>query len=125
MRMETTGMSIAGAIFEKLPQSGALTEQFMHGFLFGVFSCLHYYRNNTKSKTIPMAITKFIWSCLATFVIYSGAANLVAACDKIQPGILFMIMKSEGERIRTVTGPPAREKKYAIVAYSQLLQETI
>ena len=34
-----------------------------------------------------------------------------------------MILKSEGDKIKLVQGPPAREKKYAIIAYSQILQE--
>jgi hypothetical protein len=29
-----------------------------------------------------------------------------------------MILKSEGDQIKHVQGPPAREKKYAIIAYS-------
>ncbi len=33
-----------------------------------------------------------------------------------------MILKSEGDKIRHVTG--IRERKYAIVAFSQVLQET-
>jgi hypothetical protein len=79
---------------------------------------MHFYRNNTKSKVIPISISKAIWSCFATFIIYLGAQNLIAACDKIQPGILFMVMKSEGDRIKFLTGPPARERKYGIIAYS-------
>lgn len=118
IRMETTGLSIASAIFEKLSISGGFIEQFIQGFLFSVFSCLHFYRNNTKAQVIPITISKAIWSCLATFIVYQGAQTLVSACDKIQPGIIFMIMKSEGEKIKHLQGPPAREKKYAIVAYS-------
>lgn len=72
IRMESTAMTIAGAIFEKLSSGGGLTEQFLNSFLFSVFSCLHFYRNNTKTKTIPLTITKSIWSCLSTFVIYHG-----------------------------------------------------
>ncbi len=79
---------------------------------------MDFYRNKTKSKIIPINISKAIWSCWATFVIYLGGGNLVAACDKIQPGILFMIMKSEGERIKLLTGPPARERKYGLIAFS-------
>jgi hypothetical protein len=120
--MEVVGMAIAGAIFEKL-QGPAVTDQFINGFLFSVFSCLHYYRNNTKGKVIPVTISKAIWSVFATFVIYHGTQGLIAACDKIQPSILFMVMKSEGDKIRQVQGPPARERKYAIIAYSQILQE--
>lgn len=124
IRMETTAMSIAGAIFEKLPQSaGGMNAEFIHAFLYSVFTCLHFYRNNTKAKVIPLTITKAIWSCLSNFIIYNGAGNLIAACDKIQPGILFMIMKSEGDKIKLLTGPPAREKKYGIVAFTQVLQQ--
>ena len=100
IRMETTGLSVASAIFEKLSNTGGFIEQFIQGFLFSVFSCLHFYRNNTKAQVIPLTISKAIWSCLATFIVYQGAQTLVAACDKIQPGIIFMIMKSEGEKIK-------------------------
>jgi hypothetical protein len=50
---------------------------------------------------------------------------LIAACDKIQPGILFMVLKSEGEKIKQLVGPPARERKYGIIAYSQVLSEAV
>ena len=101
IRMESQAMQIASAIFEKLgTASGGLNEQFIQNFLYAVFQCMHFYRNNTKSKIIPISISKSIWSCWATFIIYLGGASLVAACDKIQPGILFMIMKSEGDKIR-------------------------
>jgi len=83
IRMETTAMSIASAIFEKLAQGGGMTEQFLGAFLFSVFSCLHFYRNNTKTKLIPVTISKAIWSCISTFIIYHGPQTLIAACDKI------------------------------------------
>ncbi len=35
-----------------------------------------------------------------------------------------MILKSEGEKIRYVTSP-SRDRKYAIVAYSQFIQDMI
>ena len=35
-----------------------------------------------------------------------------------------MIMKSEGEKIKFVTAP-ARDRKYAIVAYSQFIQDYV
>jgi len=72
IRMEPTAMSIASAIFEKLSMGGGLSEEFINGFLFSVFSCLHFYRNNTKAKIIPLTISKAIWSCFATFIIYQG-----------------------------------------------------
>lgn len=36
-----------------------------------------------------------------------------------------MILKSEGEKIKQINGPPARERKYAIIAYSQVLTEAV
>lgn len=118
VRMETTGMQMVSAIFEKLAAGAPLNDSFMNAFLLSVFQSLHFYRNNTKAKIIPITISKAIWSCLATFIIYQGAAALLSACDKIQPGILFMVLKSEGEKIRHLTGPPSRERKYGIIAYT-------
>ena len=113
VRMEPTAMTLASAIFEKLTAPDA----FAKGFLLAVFHCLHFYRNNTKSKLIPLAISKAVWSCLATFAIYQGIQPLFAACDSIQPGIFFMILKSEGDKLKHVTMTP-RERKYTIVAFS-------
>jgi hypothetical protein len=36
-----------------------------------------------------------------------------------------MILKSEGEKIRHLTGPPVRERKYGIIAYTQVLIEAV
>lgn len=80
IRMEPQAMSIAGAIFEKLQP---LNETFLQNFLFSVFSCLHFYRNNTKTKLIPVTITRAIWSCLATLVVHNGVTPLLNACNKI------------------------------------------
>ncbi len=68
VRMEPTALTIAGAIFERI--GGSLSGEFVKGFLMSVFQCLHFYRNNTKSKMIPLTISKAVWSCLATFIIY-------------------------------------------------------
>ena len=51
-----------------------------------------------------------------------GSETLSKACDNIQPGILFMIMKSEGDKIKFCTAPP-RDRKYAIAAYTNLILE--
>lgn len=67
---------------------------------------------------IPVPISKAVWSCMGVFLVQNGAAALIQACDKIQPNILCMILKSEGDRLKHLQGPPAREKKYAIMAYS-------
>lgn len=36
-----------------------------------------------------------------------------------------MVLKSEGEKIKQLIGPPARERKYGIIAYSQVLTESV
>lgn len=118
VRMEPTAMTLAGAMFEKL----TAPEAFAKGFLLAVFHCMHFYRNNTKSKLIPLAITKAVWSCLATFAIYQGLQSLYAACDSIQPQIFFMVLKSEGDKLKHVTMTP-RERKYTIVAFSQIMAD--
>lgn len=80
IRMEQTAMQIGSAVFEKL---GATNEGFLNSFLYSVFSCLHFYRNNTKTKIIPVPISKSVWSCFANFMIYNGTQALVNACNKV------------------------------------------
>jgi hypothetical protein len=81
---------------------------------------MHFYRNNTKNKVIPIAITKAIHIFFATFIVNFGEDRLLAACDKIQPGILFMILKSEGDKIKFCSAPE-RDRKYVIAAYINLV----
>lgn len=81
---------------------------------------MHFYRNNTKNKIIPAVIVKAILTFFATFMINFGEESLLAACDKIQPGILFMILKSEGEKIKLCVSPE-RDRKYVICAYTNLV----
>jgi len=88
----------------------------------GIFTALHFYRNNTKSKVIPSSIMKCVHNFFSVFMICHSSKVLVDACDKIQPGILFMVLKSEGAAIKYVS-EPARDKKYCLVAYSRLLAE--
>ena len=49
-----------------------------------------------------------------------GEDALVQACDKIQPGILFMILKSEGDKISRCLAPQ-RDRKYTLAGFSNLL----
>ena len=85
---------------------------------------MHYYRNNTKKKVIPSAIVKSVLVFFATFVVNHGSAKLIQATDGIQKGILFMILKSEGSKIK-LCGSPARDRKYVIVGYTNLLMEAL
>ena len=56
IRMEPLAMQIASAIIEKLgTASGAVNEQFIHNFLYGLFQCMHFYKNFTKGKIIPIS----------------------------------------------------------------------
>jgi len=121
IRMEPTALSIGSAIFEKLPN---VTGDFIKSFLVSMLTCMHFYRNNTKTAVIPVQITKSVFSCLANIMIYHGTETLVNAFNTIQKDVFFMILKSEGEKIRHITSPP-RDRKYAILAYSRFIVETI
>ena len=80
---------------------------------------MHFYRNNTKNKVIPVSITKAVLVFFATYMINQGCDKLVQACDNIQKGILFMILRSEGDKIKYCNAP-ARDRKYVIVSYTHL-----
>lgn len=121
MREEKSALQIAQSIFEKIGL-GFDQGDLLHQVLYGIFSALHFYRNNTKSKVIPSAIMRCVHNFFSVFMICHSSKILVEACDKIQPGILFMVLKSEGSAIKFVS-EPARDRKYCIVAYSRLLAE--
>jgi hypothetical protein len=122
-RMEAIGLQMGSALFEKL---GVYDAEFLKTFLFAIFSTLHFYRNNTKHKQIPIPIIKAVHVFLSTFIVTNGTTALVTACDKIQKGILYMILKSEGENVKQVHGGGQyRDKKYALVGYSKFLMESI
>jgi hypothetical protein len=78
IRMEPAALAIGAAMFEKL---GIFDAEFLKGCLYEIFKCLHFYRNNTKTKMIPIPITKSILSFFATFMINFGTDNLTQACD--------------------------------------------
>jgi len=117
IRMEINAMQIASAIFERV---GIFSDEFLHQLLFQIFTTMHFYRNNTKNKVIPVAITRAIHIFFATFMVNFGDDRLITACDKIQPGILFMILKSEGDKIKFCSSP-VRDRKYVIAAYTNLI----
>lgn len=121
IRQEHEALKISSAIFEKI---GANFDNgsFLHTVLHGIFTCLHFYRNNTKSKVIPTPIMKSVHAFLSTFMTMHGTQILIDACEKIQPGLLYMVLKSEGKTIEFVN-EPARDRKYAIIAYSRMLAE--
>ena len=117
VRMEAVAMQIASALFERI---GLTSDDFVKKVLFQIFTTMHFYRNNTKNKVIPIAITKAILIFFSTFMINFGEEKLLALCDTIQPGILFMILKSEGDKIKFCSAPP-RDRKYAICAFTNLV----
>lgn len=82
MRCEKPALQIASIVFEKL---GSTFDQgqFLHSCLLGIFTSLHFYRNNTKSKVIPKAIMSAVHVFFATYMVYTNSAALTTACDKI------------------------------------------
>lgn len=101
-----------------------LDDNLLQSVLYKTFAAMHYYRNNTKKKVIPSAILKAVLVFFATFMVNHGCQRLIQAADGIQKGILFMILKSCGDKIK-LCGAPARDRKYAIVAYTNLLMEAL
>jgi hypothetical protein len=77
--MESAALQIASCVFERIGTDA----DFLQATLFGIFSCLHFYRNNTKSKVIPAAIMKTIHSFIGTYIIAHDCEKLIASCDKI------------------------------------------
>jgi hypothetical protein len=72
-RMEVTSLQIAAAVFEKM---GIPSEDFLKNYLVAIFQTLHFYRNNTVNRQIPVKIVKSVWSFLACFMIYHGLEKL-------------------------------------------------
>ena len=119
--MEGVGLAIASAMFERM---GNQADGLVNPVLMNIFKCMHFYRNNTKKGVIPVQITRSVLVFFSTFMINKGIDALLAECDKIQPGILFMILKSEGDKVKYCSAPK-RDRKYAICAYTNLLCEKI
>ena len=101
MRMEHSALQIAGIVFEKIGYSFD-KGQFLYDTLEGVFKCLHFYRNNTKSKIIPAEIMKTIHAFFSTFMVCHGTQALLTICESIQKDILFMLLNSEAAAIKHV-----------------------
>lgn len=80
IRMETVALQMSSALFERV---GIFSEEVLNKILFGIFTCMHYYRNNTKNKVIPGSITRTIHIFFATFMINFGSDALIQACDKV------------------------------------------
>lgn len=116
--MEKEGLQIASAIIERM----GLDNEFLKAVLMAIFQSMHFYRNSTKSKQIPTQISKEVHIFFATFMVTHSNKELIAACDSIQQGILFMILKSEGDKVNLCKAPQ-RDKKYVIATYSNLVFE--
>lgn len=65
---------------------------------------------------------KLVHTFFGILMVCHSSKTLLDACDSIQKGILFMVLKSEAAAIKYVT-EPARDKKYVLVAYAKLLVE--
>lgn len=78
--MEPVALQISSALFERI---GMVSDEVLNKILFSIFTCMHYYRNNTKNKVIPASITRSIHIFFATFMVNFGSDALIQACDKI------------------------------------------
>jgi hypothetical protein len=66
VRMETVALSIASTLFERVEECDL---DFLKDILLTICQSLHFYRNNTKSKTIPTTIMKAVHLFFANFMI--------------------------------------------------------
>lgn len=117
--MEQTGLQITSAVFERM---GIFSDELLGKVLHSIFTSMHFYRNATRTKVIPAIIVRAIHIFFATFMISFGSERLITACNGIQPEILFMILKSEGDKIKLCSAPK-RDRKYVIAAYTNLFNE--
>ena len=76
VRQETEALKIAATIFEKIGNNFD-NGSFLHSVLMGIFTSLHFYRNNTKSKVIPTSIMKCVHAFFSTFMIVHGSEALI------------------------------------------------
>jgi len=123
IRCETVALKICSAVFERLgdaPLSDNGT--FLNAVLIGIFTSLHFYRNNTRAKIIPASIMKAIHIFFATFMVCHGSQALIDSTNAVQQGILFMVLNSESQALKHVTSP-SRDRKYVLVAYARLMAE--
>ena len=74
VRMETVALNIASTLFERIEE---VDTGFIKEIVHGIFTSLHFYRNNTKSKTIPVSIMKCVHLFFANFMIQHGSEKLI------------------------------------------------
>jgi len=67
MRLEQASLQIASTVFERV-EKGFDNGEFLLNILKGIFTSLHFYRNNTKSKVIPSSIMKCVHSFFGVFM---------------------------------------------------------
>mmetsp|Transcript_20571 Transcript_20571/g.27788 ORF Transcript_20571/g.27788 Transcript_20571/m.27788 type:complete len:81 (+) Transcript_20571:88-330(+) len=80
--MEQVALKLCSTVFERLGQTPLQDNGvFLNSVLIAVFTSLHFYRNNTRSKVIPGTIMRAIHIFFASFMVVHGSAALVNACN--------------------------------------------
>ena len=84
IRCETVALKICSAVFERLGEAPLSDNgSFLNAVLIGIFTSLHFYRNNTKAKIIPASIMKAIHLFFANFMICHGTQALVDSTNSV------------------------------------------
>ena len=83
IRQEQVALKIGSAIFERIGVDLGDGGKFLKDVLFAIFGSLHFYRNNTKSKVIPLSIMRNVHSFFANSMICHGSEVLINACNQI------------------------------------------
>jgi hypothetical protein len=79
MRLEANALQIASTVFERMGQVD--NGEFLQQILRGIFTALHFYRNNTKSKVIPSSIMKCVHAFFGVYMVCHSHTALIQACD--------------------------------------------
>lgn len=67
---------------------------------------------------------KQFFATVATLIINLGPDTVINTCNSIQSGILLMVLKSEGDKIKYVVSPQ-RDRRYTIIAFSKFLADNL
>lgn len=74
IRQEAIGLQIGAAYFERMRN---FEDSVLKDVLFGIFTSLNYWRNNTIKKEIPLTIMRSVHIFFTTFMITHGAHKLI------------------------------------------------
>ena len=77
--MEAVALQMCSTFYERLDIP--FDPSFIKQILQAIFTILHFYRNNTQAKLIPVSVIKPVHLFFANFMIKQSSQDLVNACN--------------------------------------------